>query len=378
MYANPIDIDKYIREQVLLLTNQEFMSDNDFTDDSSFTDEVNNNDNNDNNDNNENNENGKAINKISKVNDGIKKISKYNDENIKSDKSDNYCRDCGIPMEFNQCSDEYTCRKCLLIIKSAGGINDDVCAENSIRINNGNSSRYYGSCSNKELQLKKINSHLKIKSQNNTGFKISEDIIKKAAIIYNEIQNLEVDENGLIGCNNVKKIVKKERGDEIIAALIYFICIQNKTPRKKRDIARFMQLGTEGFSKGEDLVRQLCKNSIISGITVDGDTTEDFIERYLETLNIFNEENKDFVNEFVRVSEEQNLLLKSKISSKVVGSIWILIKSKQLKITAKQLETATDNCRRNTYIKFCKATIDYIDLFKPIYESFNIQPVYKF
>jgi transcription initiation factor TFIIIB Brf1 subunit/transcription initiation factor TFIIB len=121
--------------------------------------------------------------------------------------------------------------------------------------------------------------------------------------------------------------------DEVLAGLIYFECIRASIVRKKKDIALFMKLPTNGFSRGEDILRNLQAEGKID-IPVDEEPIEGFVDRYLEELNLDNPNYIKFIVELVDESERRKIGMNSQLSSKAVGALWIIITQCGLNISS--------------------------------------------
>lgn len=288
----------------------------------------------------------------------------------------NYCPDCKIPMIL--AGSEYQCDHCGQVQQYvADGCKDhDEAVTSSIRISTGpNKGRFYNvSGDYTRTQKKAILDQL---LQNQTGFTGNAfplNVLNEVASQYNKIQRLitedDFDENGKV--RGQKKFVRRGNiKDEVLAGLIYFECIREKLVRKKKDIALFMKLPTNGFSRGEDILRNLqaeCKLDI----PVDEEPIEGFVDRYLDDLNLDNPNYSKFIIDLVNESEIRKIGMNSQISSKVVGAIWILICQCKLNITSQRLEKAADSTKKNTFTKFQRVVFDNISTFAPIFVRYGI------
>ena len=76
---------------------------------------------------------------------------------------------------------------------------------------------------------------------------------------YNDIQKLDIQvfgDNGEV--LKTKKFVKRGSiKDETLGACLHFTCILAELPRRKKDIAEFMKLQTNGISNGISNLREL-------------------------------------------------------------------------------------------------------------------------
>lgn len=308
-------------------------------------------------------------------------FNQLNEVKVLDDESKyNYCPDCNIPMELS--NNEFICPTCCLIQNFiADSVKDhSESTSGNIRITTGTyKGKYYNVTSDyTRTQRKFIENQLMRNNSTYIGPAIAKDILIKASAGYNNIQKLIIEEefNPESGATSQKKFVRRGNiKDEVLAAFVYFECIRANATRKKKDIAAFMKLSTNGFSRGEDILRTLKAEAKID-IPVDADPNEDFVDRYLEALNLEKSEYKGFILSLVNLSEKHNIGMHSHISSKIVGAIWILIQQLNLPITAVALEKAADNTKKNTFVKFQMAVQKTMPLFVPVFLKYGV-PVNK-
>jgi len=288
----------------------------------------------------------------------------------------NYCPECAVPMTLSGC--EYHCGICgrvaEYLVEVARERNDF--GTNSIRIFTGaNKGRFYNITNDyTKTQRKFILDQLKHNQSNYRGNSFPVDVLVAVADKYNVIQKL-ITEDQLNDAGEVigkKKFVRRGNiKDEVLAGLIYFECVRIGLVRKKRDIAMFMNLRTYGFSRGEDILRNIQAEGKLD-LPVDEEPMEGFIDRYLEALDLDEKLYSGFIIEIVNESEMRRLGMNSQISSKIVGVIWIIIVKCKLSITSQQLEIAADNTKKNTFIKFYKIVLENIGLFRDIFIRHDI------
>lgn len=292
------------------------------------------------------------------------------DEEIRSEKY-NYCPDCKIPMILS--GSEYQCTECGRVQQFSGDgpKNHDDIVSGSIRITTGaNKGRFYNITGDyTKTQMKTILEQLLQNQSNYTGMAFQINVLTAAARQYNLIQKYitedDIDDNGKV--RGQKKFVRRGNiKDETLAGLIYFEGIREKLVRKKRDIAIFMKLPTYGFSRGEDILRNLHAEGKLD-IPVDEEPIEGYVDRYMDALSLENSEYSKFVIDLVEESEKRKIGMNSQLSSKIVGAIWILINKCNLRITPQRLEQATDNTKRNTFTKFYNLTLNNIEIFKHVF-----------
>ena len=288
------------------------------------------------------------------------------------------CPDCNDTME--SIGIDYQCKSCGLTVSngtlSAHGTGDS--NGGSIKVTTGASRGKYRNVNSNysKTQKKNILSQLYYQQEQFTGAKFPRNVLNAAAEQYNLIQKkikLDIDttDEKLDGTDKKKFVRRGNMKDEILAALIYFEGIRENNIRKRKDIAVFMGLSTCGFSRGEDIIRDLEAEGHID-IPVDDEPIDGFAGRYLEALEIDNIHYVNFIIDIVQRSNEKKIGMGSQISSKVVGAIWAIIVKLGLEINAHQLEKCADNTKKNTFIKFYKLIDSNINLFADIFRKYEI------
>lgn len=305
----------------------------------------------------------------------------------------NYCIDCNIPMEIVDF--EYQCSVCGQLSKNDfdAVANHNDSSSGPVRITTGShKGRYYNTINDyAKTQHRDVLELLMVNKSQYIGPAIPDDAIRSTASKYNELQKMIVEcgeinlDQSLHPDMETKKFVKRSSmRAEILAALLESYCNLAGAPRDKRDIARFMGLSTDGFSRGQKVIDDInamhrrnvagksCSASNIPDLVIGEKTAKMWAERYLEALNIDPETAEKyvaFVCDVVAESDRKKVCVSSRLSSKVVGAIWTIIVKKKLPITAKQLENATDNTKKNTFIKFHEAIIKSPAIFGAICRS---------
>jgi hypothetical protein len=300
----------------------------------------------------------------------------------------NYCPDCKIPMDIVGL--EYQCNGCgrmAIVVESSS--KEDI-SSGRLHISTGSSKgKFYNPIADYSKTQRKALSDQFSKLQadymdrNRDYIAIPNRVLDSACDLYNTIQKkvMQRDDGTTIIINDstddssaqskCKKFVRRGTiKDEILAALIYIQCQNEGVSRKKKDIAAFMKLSTQGFSRGEDILRNLKAQGVID-LAMDDEQGSGYIERYLTTLDI-DLKYIGFINEIVELSEVNHICMTSQTGSKIVGTIWILIKLLNLKINAKQLESATDNTKKNTFDKFSKCIESSMGTFGHIFRKYEL------
>ncbi len=289
----------------------------------------------------------------------------------------NYCAECNTPMEISGC--EYYCTICCITktAESGAGFKDleDIVSA-PLRVTTGaNRGRFYNATADyTKTQRKVILEQLLALQKHHTGPNIPTNILMSVATRYNNIQKLITEDEFDIDGNvsGQKKFVRRSTiKDEILGTLIHFECLRESVIRKKKDIAIFMGLSTHGFARGEDILRNLHAEGKID-LPSDEESVIGYVEKYMETLDLNDDNYNAFVIDLVKESERKNIGMSSQISSKIVGAIWILVNKKGLRITAQMLEKATDNTKKNTFVKFYNVVFVNMRIFGPIFVKYGI------
>jgi len=295
---------------------------------------------------------------------------------VEETKKHNFCKDCNSPMQLDGI--KYHCGMCGRMRKSIvhGNRDRDNIVSGSIRITTGaNKGRFYNITGDyTKTQMKIIVDQLAQNQSSYEGMSFPSNILNAAATQYNRIQKFitedSIDEDGNV-CGQKKFVRRGNIKDEVLAGLIYFEGVREKLVRKKRDIAMFMKLSTYGFSRGEDILRNLQAEGKID-IPVDEEPIEGYVDRYMDGLKINNPNYSAFVIEIVNLSETYMIGMSSQLSSKIVGAISVLITKCNLNITSAELEKATDNTKRNTSNKFYTIVMSNVGYFIPVFKKYNI------
>lgn len=283
------------------------------------------------------------------------------------------CHSCNVPMKLY--GSDYNCPNCGLVEENnTTATPRESNGSSSIKISmNGRKSRIYSVTTDySKTQKKQIFDQLVQNNNAYEGFKFSRDILSKVAIEYNNVQKsvTVIQKSG--GQLQQKKFVKRGNiKDEVLAAFVYYECIRAGATRKKKDVAAMMKLNTGGFSTGETILRALHNAGKID-IPINDEPVDDYLDRYMETLNINDDSYRGFVLDIVGHSEALCIGMNSQISSKIVGAIWIVITNCGLGISAAALEHAADGIKKSTFIKFRKAVESNFAEFRQFYHKYNI------
>lgn len=280
-----------------------------------------------------------------------------------TDSTSSFCINCRVAM--NIVGVDYQCDMCGYITSNESlGEPDREASGGRIRITTGANKGRIRNVNNdySRTQIKNIYDSLKQQQLHNTGANISLDVLLAAATQYNEIQKTIKNSDNPIKEKFVRRGVIKT---EILAALIYFECIRQNNPRKRPTIATFMGLVVQGFSGGENTLRNLAADGYFT--IPECDHIIGYTERYLEALRIEEPKYVAFVTAVVQRSIEKNICVSSRIESRVAGAIHIAVVHCKLSTTVTELETAADNTKKHTFMKFYKAVYANYGEFKDLF-----------
>ncbi len=283
----------------------------------------------------------------------------------------NYCPECHTPME--QASNEYCCKYCGLTCHNELDTSkvSSGAARGTIRVGNG--SVYYFNGEYPKTQHKMIITQLNRLQANHRDIVIPPAVLATVAEKYNTIQKhtIEVDYDADGNLIEKKFVHRGNVKDEVLATILYYECMSAGLIKDKCEIAKFMNLPADGFARGEDIVRTLVENGDIV-LDMDSESPEAYMDRYMCALHITNVKYCEFVVALVNASEKHHIGVSSQLSSKVVGAIWIVISKCHLPITWEALEKATNNTKKNTFIKFSKVIYSNMRLFAPVFIKYGI------
>lgn len=152
-----------------------------------------------------------------------------------------------------------------------------------------------------------------------------------------------------------------------MAACMYRTCIKYGINRKPGEISDIFGVPQSELSNGEKILDELVSNGsiTISETLKDEDQMTAFINRYFESLNIINDESgyipvgrpnyKEFVNKLVKFVQKYRIAESSIMSSKCVGSIFILINGRK-EFSHINNEKIESECKisKSTFNRFAK------------------------
>lgn len=290
----------------------------------------------------------------------------------------NYCPECKVPMELS--SGEYLCSCGITVDNNIEDSKDSNATAAAIRISSGaNSGKFYNVVGDySRTQHKTIVKQLMRNSMHYKGTAaFPRNVLNATATSYNNIQKTITDEVMLPdGSVVTKKFVRRGTiKSEILAALLFYECVRVGIVRKKKDVAMFMDLETYGFSRGEIILRNLAAEGRIDLPLNDDEIASGFVDKYMEALDIKCERYSQFVVDLVELSETRRICMRSHLSSKVAGAMWVLISRANdppLRVTEVALERAADNTKRHTFMRFYEAVFANMNVFGAVFDAHNI------
>lgn len=274
-----------------------------------------------------------------------------------------YCPACNLLMVLVE--SEYNCTQCGRVQKEMcewNGDRDDM--ENGyVKLSlGGTTHRYTISQNTHHTQKKAISDQLR-ECQRLSSVQIPIEVLNAVTETYNMIQrHVKSDDKKFVHRGTIK--------DETLAALIKFECISRHITRKNRDIAKFMRLPTDGFSRGESLLRSLQSQKHI--VLPDDDPTDGYIDRYSTNFKL-TEDHRAFVVELLNIVDDLNIGLSSQPASKVAGAIWLLVQ-RVTKMDDNAFELLVDGTKKNTFKKFAHEIerLIYLEPIRQCFENFMI------
>jgi len=294
--------------------------------------------------------------------------------------ADNVCELCQANMYERD--DKYVCENCSNC-KDVPTSEQRSTASRTVVVRSGASRRIYNIPTDpQETKRRIVLEELRLRNRSTPpALHIPDDILVSTAGIYSDVQKNKLDAvidsetNELLG--EAAWVHRGTIKEEILSSLIYFIAQTSGVAKKKRDIAKFMGLQADGFSRGEDIVRELASSKHIF-LEIDIETPRIFAERYLEALGLEQPWHSDFVVEVVEHATSNNWCLNCQLSSKVAGAICMLVRGVSLdrlagkNITDGMLEKNTDGTKKNTFRKIIDVVVLNPDRFQHIFLKYQV------
>ncbi len=265
-----------------------------------------------------------------------------------------YCDECDIPAEI--CISVYVCPRCSKELELPADL--DTRPGTIITIGNGPNAgrKCFSSTPNtvnvqKKTLLNDLNINYNRYMQLPNHKEVSKSVILAVVSEYNKLQSLQYNSRGV-----ERPFVKRSTiKNEILATLLSIECTkEEKCVLSDVEISRFMNL-PNGFARGRSEVHKLSQMHHLN-IDVDIVSVRGYINTYMNPLNIYDENYKSFVNDITVQAENSQVSVESEISSRVVGSVWILITKIKSSVSAERLEQIADK-KKNTFMKFANEVL---------------------
>ena len=176
---------------------------------------------------------------------------------------------------------------------------------------------------------------------------------------------------------NIRKI-KTFRGagqESVKAALVYYMCQKEGLARKPYKIAALHGILERDLSKADSIVRSFNETGVIN-LFINNDSYENYIEKYMEILEIDIVKWKPLVIDIINRAEEKHIYNKTpKPSTKVMGAIYFIINSipsLKRKITKEDIISKC-TISKTTLINHYQELINNKKKFKKIYKTYNLK-----
>lgn len=157
---------------------------------------------------------------------------------------------------------------------------------------------------------------------------------------------------------------------QILCACISAACYEYNNPLKPIEIAKFMGLKRKGFPKGEKRLREAVEAGYIS-IVQNYNPSVQFLTRYFNMIKL---DMKYFqlAKDLLDATFKNKICIDSKLTSRCVGIIWLIILVLKLPYNAGELDTAF-SIRKNTFSKIIKTLRKYKRFIRPVFEAHGVQ-----
>lgn len=287
------------------------------------------------------------------------------------------CETCNVSM-CAHVNNQMICKSCGLIVDM---ITDNT--EYDTALNTG-----YNTSNNCHLPIKYVGKdsykyQVQIRNCTSSYSIIQANSIKKTLnkLNYN-YEKLNIPKNILQKVADQYKLIRKSnivyRGQilkGILASLTYYECLKAKITRKPKEIAEFFNIDNVNLSKGDHKLRKLIVSGVIDLDIDEIDMNNNFLYSYLLRINI-DLEYLAFLEELFEFIDVNRIINpNSKVSTKTVGLIFLLIICKELKISQEDLYNEF-RISISTFKKIYFSIIKRIDTVEHIFIKHNI-PIVK-
>lgn len=283
----------------------------------------------------------------------------------------NYCSDCDVPLVIAAecrcpiCGQTFEYQEARDSAPVSGVIRMPTSGGRYCRV--GVNNNYAEAQEKSVLQL--LYKFRRINSETPGGVVLPENVLKLAAQKYNDMQRA--------GGPTGKKFVKRANvKSQILCALLMFICCAEGIPRKQCEIARFMNLPTDGFSQGESIVRQMVASGAIElNVEIDPAVASSaHVYGYLELLGCTPEQCEKWSKmsrELFFIAHENRVAPRLKGASRAAGAVYIINQLANLGHKNPEIEKAVTT-KKATYYPFVQAVMNHKHLFNEVFVKYGL------
>lgn len=199
----------------------------------------------------------------------------------------------------------------------------------------------------------------------NENYNMPDQVLDAVAKRYMEIS--ETLSKGFGTGAGRKEVVRRgNRRREVIAALLYFELIRANYAMKRENIAAFLDLRTNGFSRGENIVRRLNALGLFE-LPSEDMLAEAHVRMYFDALGIVDNNSFEFILALIEATDKRHACANSCLASKVVGAIWLTFKKLGRPVSARDIEKV-NSIKKATFMKYA----DYVESRLAVYEGLFI------
>lgn len=273
----------------------------------------------------------------------------------------NICPECNFTMTINIDTDEYSCSSCGNILIGVGSSHGAIthCSdllrfqnEGRIKIRTNNAKHY------SDYQKKVIMVQLQKCAEDYTGDPIPQNILDTVCNTYNAIQRLNI-------------IKRSDTKNELLAAILYYVCRDTEHIRKKHNICEFIKLRKYGFSNGEKHLRSLCVlGRIDMNIFNESNVCSNLIKRYAAKLE-YDTKYAEFAIKMVERSDKYNICVSILLTTKIAYFLWLVRNAFYKSIPQDQFEKVVE-CLNTASNKVNKELVGFKHLFDDIANEYSI------
>ena len=251
---------------------------------------------------------------------------------VEQPKAAGYCSDCNIAMEIDGCS--YVCQGCGITEKYYEVEKDKKIGNTRTIVQNGRGRRatYNHTHNYAIIQKEAIKTMLEKYARQYKGPAIPPNVIAEVAELCVDIDRKAKERQ------DIQLRYRGNNKNQLLAIMIYYLCIKNGTHRTRKEIAEFMHMGCAKFATGDNIVLKLQAAGLID-IVVE-ETPEIMAVRYLELFGV-PQDKLGFIGESMQIAGKCNIRSQSRMISKTIGLIWLLILRLGIEVDLRKFEEKT-------------------------------------